>query len=132
MYITEKSIDLDALISEADSSEIGGLVIFIGKTRNVHNGKGVSYLEYEVQKPMAEKSMEEIVVGAKNKWNLTHASAMHRVGRVNIGEASVVIITASAHRKEAYEANRFILDTIKAQTPVWKKEFYTDGSNTWK
>ena len=132
MYITEKPIDLNILLLGAGSSGTGALVIFTGQTRNIHNGKGVSYLEYEAQKSMAEKSIEEILDSAKRKWNLTYASALHRIGRVDIGEASVVVITSSAHRNEAYEANRFIIDTMKAQTPVWKKEYYTDGSNTWK
>lgn len=132
MYITEKPIDLNSLLSETGSSEAGAVVIFSGQTRNIHDGKGVDYLEYEAQTSMAEKSMEEIIMTAKKRWNLIYAHAVHRIGRVNIGESSVVIITVSGHRKEAYEANRFIIDTIKEQTPVWKKEYYTDGSNTWK
>jgi len=103
----------------------------MGIVRNHNNGKAVSYLEYEALVPLASKVIDETVAFAKKKWNVTNALCIHRIGRLEIKECAVVVLSSSPHRDEAYEANKFIIDRIKHIAPIWKKEVYTDGSHEW-
>jgi len=130
MIVTEP-IDIAQLLQQAHRAEAGAVVMFSGEVRNNHNGKAVQYLEYEAYMPMAEKIIDAIVREATQRWNLCFASAVHRIGRVEISESAVVVITAHGHRKEAYEANRYIIDKIKSDVPIWKCEYYTDGTHKW-
>ena len=91
----------------------------------------MAFLEYEAAIPLAEKMIAEILAAAGEKWGLHMALARHRVGRVGIGDTAVVVITASAHRGEAYAANRYIIDRIKHEAPIWKCEHFTDGTSEW-
>lgn len=131
-HITENKINLDELIRSARHPGAGAVVIFSGEARNLHEGKPVLYLEYEAQYELAEKSIGEILKRAMERWPLKSAIAVHRVGKVEISEPAVAVITASAHRKEAYEANQFIIDEIKANSPIWKKEYFADGGESWQ
>jgi len=119
------------MIMRAHHPKAGGLVLFSGEARNDLTGKEVLYLEYEAHITLAEKIIYEIIQTAKQKWNLQYADAVHRVGRIEISESAVVIVTSHAHRKEAYEANQYIIDRIKRETPIWKCEHYSDGSYRW-
>ncbi|MDH4127572.1 MAG: molybdenum cofactor biosynthesis protein MoaE [Spirochaetota bacterium] len=131
--ITDKPINLAELLSEAHHEKSGALVLFSGETRNHgDDGRSVNYLEYEAHKSMAETMIKKIVSEAIKKWSLNYAFCVHRIGRVDYCESSVAIITSSAHRKDAYEANKFIIDQIKKDVPIWKKEYFTDGNNDWK
>jgi molybdopterin synthase catalytic subunit len=130
MIVTEP-IDIAQLLKQAHRAEAGAVVVFSGEVRNSHNGKAVQYLEYEAYEPMAEKMIDEIVRRAIEQWNLCFASAVHRIGRVEISESAVVVITVHGHRKEAYEANQYIIDKMKSDVPIWKCEHYTDGSFEW-
>ena len=80
---------------------------------------------------LADKSIEKILNDAKKRWNLNVSYACHRIGKVDPGQPAVIVITGADHREAAYAANRFIIDSIKKDTPVWKKEHYADGNNTW-
>jgi molybdopterin synthase catalytic subunit len=91
----------------------------------------VSYLEYEAYGPLAETMIGEILAEAKSRWSLQTAVAQHRTGVVAVGDTAVVVITASAHRGEAYAANRYIIDRIKHEAPIWKCEHYADGTHEW-
>src|SRR4029078_9313300 len=93
--------------------------------------KSVSYLEYEAQEIIAAKQIAEILQEAKLKWKLNIAIAQHRIGKVGVSEAAVVVITATPHRREAYEANRYIIDRIKHEVPIWKCEYFADGTKQW-
>jgi molybdopterin synthase catalytic subunit len=99
--------------------------------RDHNRGRSVAFLEYESYRPLAEKMIAEILAAAREKWQLQITVACHRVGRLAIGESAVVVITASAHRSEAYAANRYIIDRIKHEAPIWKCEHYADGSHEW-
>ncbi|MDH4263752.1 MAG: molybdenum cofactor biosynthesis protein MoaE [Spirochaetia bacterium] len=132
VHITEKKIIIDELVQKAHHPEAGALVIFSGEARNLHDGKSVTMLEYEAQVEMAEKSIEDILELARNRWPLKIAMAVHRIGKVEISEPAVVVVTAAAHRKEAYEANQFIIDQIKEHAPIWKKESFADGNSKWQ
>ncbi len=125
--IVKKKIDVEEILQSVQVPEAGGIDIFVGTTRNHSNGKRVLSLEYEAYEPMALKMMNEIAEEAKSKWNIRKIAIVHRTGRVKIGEASVVIAVSASHRKEAFEACRFVIDRLKKTVPIWKKEFFKDG-----
>lgn len=130
-YLVENDIDLLGIMQKAHHPKAGGIVLFSGEVRNHHNEKHVTHLEYEVYIPLAEKMIQMIVSDAKEKWQLHFAHCTHRIGIVSICESAVVVVTAHAHRKEAYEANKYIIDRVKHEVPIWKNEFYEDGSSLW-
>ena len=101
--------------------------MFIGTTRDESRGKKVIALDYEAYAPMALRFLNRIAGEAREGRDVRRVSIVHRVGRLNVGEASVVIAVSAAHRKEAFEACRYIIDTIKKIVPIWKKEFFEDG-----
>lgn len=129
--ISTASLDLVGLISRAHHPKAGAVVVFSGEVRDGNAGREVSYLDYEANIPMASKMIEKILQEAKLRWSLNIVLAQHRVGKVEVGESAVIVITASAHRKEAYLANRFIIDKIKHEVPIWKCEYFKDGSKEW-
>ena len=102
--------------------------MFVGVVRNENGGREVRYLEYEAYEEMALPLMEEIEREARAKWPVSDVRIAHRLGQIQIGEASVVVAIASPHRAEAFAACRYAIDTLKARVPIWKKEFYADGS----
>lgn len=129
--ISATPIDIAALFGHAHHPAAGAVVLFSGEVRNHNNGQDVLCLEYEAHEAMAEKVIAQIIADACQKWPLNMAIAQHRIGRVGIGETAVVVITATAHRAEAYEANQYIIHRIKHEAPIWKCEYFTDGSKTW-
>lgn len=122
--VVEGPIDAPRLLAAAGHPSAGGTAVFIGTTRTPSEGREVSYLEYEAYRPMALKKMEEIVAEAGRRWPLVAACAAHRVGRVGPGEASVLVAASAEHRAAAFEACRFLIDEIKREVPIWKKEVY--------
>jgi molybdopterin synthase catalytic subunit len=130
-YITSEPIDLSGLLAASHHPQAGAVVLFSGDVRDHNLNKQVSYLEYEAQEAIASKMIAEILEEAKIKWKLSIAVAQHRIGRVGISEAAVVVITATPHRREAYEANRHIIDRIKHEVPIWKCEYFEDGTKLW-
>lgn len=130
-YISESAIDLVAMLGRSHHPTAGAVVLFSGETRNGNLGREVSYLLYEAHPTMAARMISDILAEAKAKWNLSIAIAQHRVGKVAVMECAVVVITASPHRSEAYAANRYIIDRIKHEAPIWKCEFFADGTSAW-
>ena len=131
IHLTRNEIDLNEMVKLARHPAAGGLVIFSGDTRNHNKGKEVSYLEYESHEAIAEKMIADILNEATERWELHRAFCQHRLGRVNISESAVVVVTSSSHRKAAYESNRYIIDAVKSTVPVWKNEFFADGTVKW-
>jgi len=131
MHLSADPIDTVALLASAHHPKSGAVVLFSGETRDNSNGKEVLYLDYEAQESMANKMIGSILAEAKEKWKLNIAIAQHRTGKVAVGETAVVVITASAHRSEAYAANRYIIDKIKHEAPIWKCEYLADGTKEW-
>ncbi len=131
-HLTHEKLDAGLYLNAANHDKTGAVVLFSGNVRNHHEGKGVDYLEYEAQEELAETTMASILEEASSRWQLQHVFAIHRLGRVGIAEASVVVVTAASHRDAAYEANRFIIDEIKSKVPIWKKEFFSDGNSVWQ
>ncbi len=127
IQLTREPLDRNVLIAAASHPTDGGIVIFEGVVRNHARGKQVRYLEYEAYVEMAEQQIRNIATEAAQRWNIEHIAIAHRFGRLEIGEASVIIVIASPHRAEAFEACRYIIDTLKTTVPIWKKEVATDG-----
>lgn len=125
--IVKEKIDIGRVVESVEDPAAGGVAVFIGTTRDHSDGKSVLALEYDAYVPMALKLMNRIAAEARSRWGLQKISIVHRVGRLGIGEASVVIAVSSAHRKEAFEACRYAIDTLKEDVPIWKKEFFENG-----
>lgn len=130
-YLCDKPLDLSAILKEVHHPAAGAVVLFSGETRNQSKGREVSFLEYEAHETMASKMICDILAEASARWDLKIAFAQHRTGRVHVMESAVVVVTASAHRSEAYAANRYIIDRIKHEAPIWKYEYFADGTNEW-
>lgn len=124
--ITDAPLDAQRLARAVDRPESGAIVTFAGVVRNHSRGRTVLYLEYDAYLPMAERKMREIGEETARRWECRIA-LQHRVGRLEIGEASVLIAVSSAHRATAFEACRFAIDTLKESVPIWKKEVWEDG-----
>jgi molybdopterin synthase catalytic subunit len=129
--ISSAPLDIVALLSNAHHPAAGAVVLFSGEVRDHNKGREVAYLEYEAYYPLATKMIHQILAEAKEKWGLQLAVARHRVGRLAIGEPAVIVITAAAHRREAYEANQHIIHRIKHEVPIWKCEYFSDGTHAW-
>ena len=125
--IVEEAIDREEVIESVSSPGAGAVVTFDGTVRDNARGKEVTHLFYEAHPEMAVKEMEKIRSRAGDKWPLEAVSIVHRIGRMEIGESSVFIAVSSPHRKDAFDACRFIIDTLKTTVPIWKKEHYRDG-----
>jgi molybdopterin synthase catalytic subunit len=125
--ITHERLDQDALVAAVTHASVGGIVVFEGVVRDNARGKQVRYLEYDVYPEMAVQQIREIVAEAERRWGVERVAVAHRVGKLEIGEASVIIVVASPHRGEAFDACRYIIDTLKTTVPIWKKEVATNG-----
>lgn len=126
-FITRKPLDLAALIKRVEFSGAGAIITFSGVVRDNAHGKAVKHLEYEAYSEMAEGTLRDIIAEIHDRWADTRVAMAHRVGKLKIGEASLIIVVASPHRPEAYAASRYAIERVKAILPVWKKEFATDG-----
>ena len=125
--LTNTMIDVDEVIRSVHSASAGGINVFIGTTRDHSSGKQVLSLRYEGYPPMALKEMGRIEEEARRGWKIDQISIVHRLGEVEIGEASVVIAVSAPHRSEAFECCRYAIDTLKKTVPIWKKEVFVDG-----
>jgi MoaE-MoaD fusion protein len=126
--VVTEPLSPEAIAAEVDDPGAGGIVIFSGVVRNETGGRPVKFLEYEAHAPMAEVKMREIGEAVRVRWpGVRRVAMLHRIGRLEIGEASVLIAVAAAHRGDAFEACRYAIDTLKRIVPVWKKEHFEDG-----
>lgn len=127
--ITEAPLDPAPLVRFAEAAEMGAVVTFSGNVRNHNRGRRVEYLEYDAYRPMAERELRAIAEEAVRRWDCRLA-AQHRVGRLEIGEPSVLVVAACAHRGDAFEACRYVIDTLKERVPIWKREVW-EGGEAW-
>ena len=128
--ITDKPINLQELLDYVTDPQAGAIVPFIGTTRNNNEGRRVIALDYEGYPEMAEKELARIGEEARKKWSICKMAIVHRLGPVQIGEASVIIVVSSAHRDAAFAASRFAIEEIKKTVPIWKKEVF-EGGEVW-
>ena len=125
--IVREIIDVLSVADTISTAENGAVCTFVGQVRNLARGREVAYLEYNAYIPMAEKQMAQIASEAEAKWDC-QVAIVHRIGRLEIGEASVFIAVGSPHRSEAFEACRWCIDTLKETVPIWKREVCPDGA----
>jgi molybdopterin synthase catalytic subunit/molybdopterin converting factor small subunit len=128
--LTSEPLSLDAAVDEVRSTRAGAIATFIGTTRLKSRGRTVLQLDYEAYEEMAEQVMGQIAADLKGRYDLCEIAIHHRTGRVEIGEASVVIAVSAPHRQDALAACKDAIDTLKEQVPLWKKEFY-EGGEEW-
>ena len=126
--IVNSPIVTDEVIQKVQSRNAGAVTVFIGTVREMTNGKRTLSLEYDAYVPMAVKNLAKIGEEIEGKWPDTKVAITHRIGKLEISEAAVVIAVSSPHRQAAYEANQYAIERIKEIVPIWKKEYWEDGT----
>ena len=126
-----EALDAGSLRAAASDPAAGAVVVFEGTARNHHEGMAVADLAYEAYVPMAEAELDRLRREAMDKFRLCRCLVHHRIGVVPLMEAAVVIVAASAHRREAFDAAAWLMDEIKARVPIWKRERYAGGGEAW-
>jgi MoaE-MoaD fusion protein len=126
--IVRERISTEAVVESLKMPQDGAVVIFDGVARNNTRGRRTLYLDYEAYEAMALKKMEALAEEARSRFGVRQVAMIHRLGRLEIGETSVLIAVAAAHRGSAFEACRWIIDTLKKTVPIWKKEYFEDGA----
>jgi molybdopterin synthase catalytic subunit len=127
-FVTEEALDPSRIERMVASPSAGAVALFVGTVRDHARGQGVLRLEYEAYAPAAEKMLARIATEIGTEWDVDAVAIAHRIGMLEVGEASVVIGVSSAHRAEAFAACRYAIERIKQIVPIWKKEFYADGA----
>lgn len=128
--ITTTPLDTEALVRALDITGIGAVTTFIGLVRDHNLGRRVLHLEYEAYEPLALRGLDLIVQEAAERWPSVRLAIHHRIGRMEIGEASVAIAAASPHRADAFSASRYAIERIKQIVPIWKHEYF-EGGDVW-
>lgn len=128
--ITSAPLDLHAIAAGLDVVGIGAVVTFLGLVRDNNQGRRVRHLEYEAYEPLALRGLDRIAQEAGERWPSVRMAIHHRIGRMEIGEASVAIAAASPHRADAFAASRYAIERIKQIVPIWKHEFF-EGGDVW-
>jgi len=133
IQIHDQPIDAAAAVQFVTDADAGGIAVFLGTTRAERNAAGHALvaLDYEAYPEMAQKQMEDLARTARQKWPIRRIAVLHRTGRVAVGEPSVIIAVATPHRADAFEACRWIIDSLKADVAIWKKELWAEGAETW-
>ena len=126
--ITREPVDTAAVLATIKRAEDGAAVVFEGVVRNHSRGRRTLFLEYEAYEPMALTQMESLAVAALLRFQIRDVAIVHRLGHLDVGETSVLIVVTSAHRAAAFEASRWLIDTLKRTVPIWKKEHFEDGA----
>ena len=129
--IVDRPIDAAALLSEVANVRHGATVLFVGTVRDTNDGSAVSGLDYSSHTDMAERELAAIALEAAERWDTSDIVVEHRIGSLELGEASVAIVVAHPHRGEAYEASRYVIEELKKRLPIWKREHYLDGRSEW-
>lgn len=131
IFITTKAIDTSKVLESVKSKQAGASVLFVGTTRQFTGDKETVQLEYECYEAMAVEKIQQLVDSVHSKWNIEHCSVVHRIGVVGLGESSIAVAVSSGHRQESFEAAAWLVDELKIQVPIWKKEFWADGKTEW-
>ena len=129
--IVTREIDVAQLIDGVRSAEHGAVSVFVGAVRDANDGRSVSGIEYSAYAEMAHEEMERIVVEAESAFGVSAVVVEHRIGVLDVGDTSIAIVCAHAHRAAAMDSTRYIIEEIKKRVPIWKMERYTDGTRDW-
>jgi len=129
--IVDREIHSSKLLEEVARHSNGAVILFLGTVRDTHEGRAVTGMEYSAYRSMAEREMAEIAKEAAAQFGTDDIVVEHRVGALELGDASVAIAVAHPHRGKAYEASRYVIEQLKRRVPIWKLEHYTDGTREW-
>lgn len=128
--LRETALDVDEVVAALDDEASGGLTLFVGRVRDHDHGKGVLGLDYSAH-PTALDKLREVCEQVAAEHDVQGVAAVHRVGSLDIGDIAVVVATTSAHRGTAFDASRALIDTLKAEVPIWKHQRFADGTEEW-
>jgi molybdopterin synthase catalytic subunit len=129
--LVRRPIDPAAVLAEVQRSGNGASVLFVGTVRDINDGRPVTGMEYTAYEAMAQRELERIVAEAAERFATGDVVVEHRLGALDVGEVSVVIVTAHPHRARAFDAARYVIEELKHRVPVWKLEHYADGTREW-
>ena len=129
--LTDEPIDPARLVEQVTSVEAGAVVLFLGTTRCQTGGRSTESLDYEAHKSMALAQLQHLVETARQQWSLARVAVIHRLGHLRPPEASVGVAVSAEHRREAFEAAKWLIDELKQVVPIWKKENWADGESEW-
>ena len=131
IQLTDKPIDTTAQLNRVRHPEAGAVVLFLGTTRELTAGRQTVALDYEAYREMAERQLADLEAEARRRWPVIECSITHRLGRVPPTEASVAIAVSTPHRSDAFAAGQWLIDSLKRDVPIWKREQWADGSTEW-
>jgi molybdopterin synthase catalytic subunit len=131
IQLTHDPIDTALVLEQVRSNDAGAVVLFLGTARQWTEGQQTESLDYECYADMAQKQLSALEAEALRKWPIIGCAVVHRLGRLAIGEVSVAIAVSSPHRRDAFEAGQWLIDTIKRVVPIWKRENWADGTHQW-
>ncbi len=129
--LTSDPIDYAELTESVRSRASGAVVLFLGTVRELTDGRRTVALDYDAYGPMAEVKLQELETEARERWPIDRLAIVHRVGHLELGDVSVAVAVSCPHRHDAFEAARFLIDTLKVTVPIWKKENWSDGTTEW-
>jgi molybdopterin synthase catalytic subunit len=129
--LTSTEIDTQRILKDAYRADCGAVVLFLGTTRQWTKDRETDHLVYDAYQAMAVSKLEELERAAIDRWPVKHVAIVHRLGRVDIGKASVAVVVASPHREAAFEAAKWLIDELKRQVPIWKQEHWTSQEPSW-
>jgi molybdopterin synthase catalytic subunit len=129
--LVREPIDTNRLLARARRTDCGAILLFLGTTREWTGANQTEFLEYDAYESMAVSEMQKLVDEALNRWPIKCVSIVHRLGRVDLGEASVAIVVSSPHRGPAFQAGEWLIDRLKELVPIWKKDYLAAGSSAW-
>jgi molybdopterin synthase catalytic subunit len=130
LALRETPLEVKEVLEALADPAVGGIDVFVGTVRDHDGGQGVEELEYSAH-PTALVRLQEVAEGVAVKYDVLGVAAVHRVGRLSIGDAAVIVATTAAHRAEAFEASRALIDDLKATVPIWKHQLFSDGTDEW-
>jgi molybdopterin synthase catalytic subunit len=128
--LRETPLDVTEVLDAVDDRSVGGIDVFVGTVRDHDHDQGVTGLEYSAH-PTALARLQEVAAGVAERYDVLALAAVHRVGRLEIGDVAVVVAAATVHRAEAFEASRALIDELKETVPIWKHQLFTDGTEEW-
>jgi molybdopterin synthase catalytic subunit len=129
--MTTQPIDVAGLLERAGNPSSGAVVLFLGTVRDLSEGRSVVGLDYDAYPSMALATLTEIIAAARQRWPLQHGEVVHRYGSMTVGDTAVALVASSAHRADAFEAARWMMDEIKKRAPIWKQEQWAEGGADW-
>lgn len=129
--LVREKIDSQAVLDAVATPRAGAIVLFLGTTREWTKGRRTLWLDYECYPELANRKLAELEAEARRRWPIIECRIVHRLGRVDLAEASVAVAVSSPHRRDAFEAGQWLIDTLKEVVPIWKQEHWEDGSAEW-